>query len=81
MHAHHVTTSASYGVAAGSFFIGLLNYLTPEQWSAIGVLAGAIIALITMVVDAYFKRANARAYRAWLDSHQGAVSPDDMPEK
>lgn len=72
MHAHHVTTATSYGVALGSFFVGLLNFFTPEQWSAVGVLGGLVIAGITLLVDAHFKKANAREWREYLRSHPAA---------
>lgn len=81
MHSQHVTTATSYGVALGSFIVGLLNYFTPEQWSAVGVLAGVVIALLTMAIDAHFKKANAQAYRDYLKSRLDSVLPEDLPGK
>ncbi|WP_083429600.1 MULTISPECIES: phage holin [Candidatus Fukatsuia] len=39
-----LTTGAAYGVSAGSILNGLLNSYSPEQWNAIGVLAGVSLA-------------------------------------
>lgn len=62
MNTHHVTTATSYGVAIGSFVTGLLNYFTPEEWSAVGVLGGIIVAVVISVINAHFRNLDCRAY-------------------
>ncbi|MFW7250746.1 MULTISPECIES: class II holin family protein [Enterobacter] len=50
-----LTTGAAYGASAGSILNGMLNAYSPEQWSAIGVLVGIIIAVMTYLTNLYFK--------------------------
>ncbi|WP_354666559.1 phage holin [Escherichia coli] len=79
MDTHHITTGASYGAAMGSFVTGLLNYFTPEQWSAVGVLGGLLVAIITMLINVHFRRINAREWRNYL-RNQGSDSMVKQPE-
>ncbi|AWK14716.1 class II holin family protein [Candidatus Fukatsuia symbiotica] len=50
-----LTTGAAYGASAGSILNGLLNSYSPEQWIAIGVLAGVSLAVLTYLTNLYFK--------------------------
>lgn len=50
-----ITTGAVYGASAGSILNGMLNAYSPEQWNAIGVLVGIIIAVLTYLTNLYFK--------------------------
>lgn len=50
-----LTTGAAYGASAGSILNGVLNAYSPEQWNAIGVLVGIIIAFLTYLTNLYFK--------------------------
>lgn len=50
-----ITTGAAYGASAGSILNGMLNAYSPEQWNAIGVLVGIIIAVMTYLTNIYFK--------------------------
>jgi hypothetical protein len=43
------------GASAGSILNGMLNAYSPEQWNAIGVLVGIIIAVLTYLTNLYFK--------------------------
>ncbi|MXF04493.1 hypothetical protein FQ042_00795 [Escherichia coli] len=63
----------------GSFVTGLLNYFTPEQWSAVGVLGGLLVAIITMLINVHFRRINAREWRNYL-RNQGSDSMVKQPE-
>ena len=49
------TTGAAYGASAGSILNGMLNAYSPEQWNAIGVLVGIVIAVLTYLTNLYFK--------------------------
>lgn len=49
-------TNAAYGASFGSVANGLLTSLSPDAWSAVGVLAGIAIALMTLGVNWYYKR-------------------------
>ncbi|WP_406915186.1 class II holin family protein [Enterobacter quasiroggenkampii] len=50
-----ITTGVAYGASAGSIINGILNAYSPEQWNAIGVLAGIIVAVLTYLTNLYFK--------------------------
>ena len=50
-----LTTGVAYGASAGSILNGILNAFSPEQWNAIGVLVGIIIAVMTYLTNLYFK--------------------------
>ncbi|ENF7816559.1 class II holin family protein [Enterobacter soli] len=50
-----ITTGAAYVASAGSILNGMLNAYSPEQWNAIGVLVGIIIAVLTYLTNLYFK--------------------------
>ncbi|MEH3171002.1 class II holin family protein [Enterobacter quasiroggenkampii] len=50
-----LTTGAAYGASAGSILNGVLNTYSPEQWNAIGVLVGIIVAVLTYLTNLYFK--------------------------
>jgi Na+/pantothenate symporter len=50
-----LTTGVAYGASAGSILNGILNALSPEQWNAIGVLVGIIVAVLTYLTNLYFK--------------------------
>ncbi|WP_072551173.1 phage holin, partial [Candidatus Fukatsuia symbiotica] len=46
-----LTTGVAYGASAGSILNGLLNSYSPEQWNAIGVLAGVSLAVLTYLTN------------------------------
>ncbi|MCI8906325.1 MAG: lysis protein [Enterobacter sp.] len=50
-----LTTGAAHGASAGSILNGMLNAYSPEQWNAIGVLVGIIVAVLTYLTNLYFK--------------------------
>jgi len=50
-----LTTGVAYGASAGSVLNGLLNTFSPDQWNAIGVLAGISVAVLTYMTNLYFK--------------------------
>lgn len=50
-----LTTGVAYGASAGSVLNGLLNTFSPDQWNAIGVLAGISVAILTYMTNLYFK--------------------------
>ncbi|WP_425286317.1 class II holin family protein [Candidatus Fukatsuia endosymbiont of Tuberolachnus salignus] len=55
MSMEKLTTGVAYGASAGSILNGLLNSYSPEQWNAIGVLAGVSLAVLTYLTNLYFK--------------------------
>ncbi|CZU73677.1 class II holin family protein [Enterobacter hormaechei] len=60
-----LTTGAAYGASAGSILNGVLNAYSPEQWNAIGVLVGIIVAVLTYLTNLYFKiREDSRRSRS-----------------
>lgn len=49
-------TGAAYGAVACSVANGFLTRLSPDEWSAIGVLAGVFVGLLTFIINWYYKR-------------------------
>jgi len=43
-----LASGAAYGASAGTIANGLLTKLSPDEWSAVGVLAGILVALLTL---------------------------------
>lgn len=74
-----LASGAVYGACAGSVANGLLNRLSPDEWSAVGVLIGIAIALLTFGINWYYKRkrtlAEIQALQRW------PVSPADFEEE
>lgn len=69
-----LASGAAYGASAGTIANGLLTCLSPDEWSAVGVLAGIVVALITLVINWYYKRkatlAQIKALQCWpIASH------------
>mgnify|MGYP001043389617 FL=1 len=50
-----LTTGVAYGASACSILNGILNAFSPEQWNAIGVLVGIVVAVLTYLTNLYFK--------------------------
>lgn len=51
-----LTTGIAYGVSAGEVVHGVLTFFSPEEWSAVGVLAGISLATITCIINGYYRR-------------------------
>ena len=51
-----LTTGVAYSVSAGEVVHGVLTFFSPEEWSAVGVLAGIILATITCIINWYYRR-------------------------
>ena len=49
-----LASGAAYGASAGAIASGLLIRLSPDEWSAIGVLAGILVALFTLAINWYY---------------------------
>ncbi len=61
-----LASGAAYGASAGTIANGLLTKLSPDEWSAVGVLAGIVVALITLGINWYYKRKATNAQIAAL---------------
>ncbi|KYN63171.1 lysis protein [Pantoea agglomerans] len=51
-----LTTGVAYSVSAGEVVHGVLTFFSPEEWSAVGVLAGISLATITCIINWYYRR-------------------------
>lgn len=51
-----LTTGIAYSVSAGEVVHGVLTFFSPEEWSAVGVLAGISLATITCIINWYYRR-------------------------
>jgi hypothetical protein len=64
-----LASGAAYGASAGTIANGLLTRLSPDEWSAVGVLAGILVALFTLGINWYYKRkatlAQIKALQRW----------------
>ncbi|MGE1562092.1 phage holin [Pantoea septica] len=64
-----LASGAAYGASAGTIANGLLTRLSPDEWSAVGVLAGILVALLTLGINWYYKRkatlAQIKALKRW----------------
>lgn len=67
-----LASGAAYGASAGTIANGLLTRLSPDEWSAVGVLAGILVALFTLGINWYYKRkatlAQIKALQRWPTS-------------
>lgn len=68
-----LASGAAYGASAGTVANSLLNRLSPDEWSAIGVIAGIVVALLTFFINWYFKRKVANAQIRALEKYGPAV--------
>lgn len=51
-----LTTSVAYSASAGAILHSILSWFSPEEWSALGVLVGISIAIVTCIVNWYYRR-------------------------
>ena len=67
-----MASGAAYGASAGTIANGLLIRLSHDEWSAVGVLAGTVIALLTFGINWYYKckttLAQIKALQRWPTS-------------
>lgn len=56
-----LTTGAAYSASAGAIAHSILTWFSPEEWSALGVLAGISIAFITCLINWYYRRKSTLA--------------------
>ncbi|EOV0703610.1 phage holin [Cronobacter sakazakii] len=79
-HMSKLASGAAYGASAGTVANGLLTRLSPDEWSAVGVIAGNVVALLTFGINWYYKRkttlAQIQAYERW-PSAAGQLSKED----
>lgn len=56
-----LTSGAAYSTSAGLVSNGILTWLSPDEWSAFGVLTGFALALLTLMINWFYKRKVALA--------------------
>lgn len=72
-----LASGAAYGASAGSVANGLLSRLSPDEWSAVGVIAGIVVALLTLFINLYFKRKLTNAQIRSLERYGPTVKVGD----
>ena len=72
-----LASGAAYGASAGTVANGLLNRLSPDEWSAVGVIAGIVVARLTLCINLYFKRKVSNARVRALEKYGPAVKVGD----
>jgi len=50
-HMSKLASGAAYGASAGAVANGLLTRLSPDEWSAVGVIAGIIVSVFTFAIN------------------------------
>lgn len=69
-----LASGAAYGASAETITIMWLTQLSPDAWNAVGVLAGIIVALLTLGINGYYKRkatlAKIKALQRWPASSE-----------
>ncbi len=68
------------GVAYSTVANGLLTRLSPDEWRAVGVIAGIVVALLTFAINVYFKRKVSLAQINELEE-RGYISSDQLGEE
>lgn len=68
-----LVTGVALGTSGGTILNGVLTSLSPDEWSAIGVLAGIAGIIITGLINWYFKRKVANAQVKALEKYGPAV--------
>ncbi len=56
-----LASGAAYGASGATVVTSFLVRLSPDEWSAVGVLAGIAIAIITLGINWYYRRKTALA--------------------
>lgn len=79
-HMSKLASGAAYGASAGTVANGLLTRLSPDEWSAIGVIAGIVVALLTFSINFYFKRKVSLAQIKALET-RGYIPSDKLGEE
>jgi hypothetical protein len=51
-----LASGAVYGASSSTIAVGLLTCLSPDEWSAVGVLSGIVVSLIALTINWYYKR-------------------------
>jgi len=72
-----LVTGVALGTSGGTILNGVLTKLSPDEWSAIGVLAGIAGIIVTGLINWYFKRKVANAQVKALEKYGPAVKVGD----
>lgn len=75
-----LASGVAYGASAGTVANGLLTRLSPDEWRAVGVIAGIVVALLTFAINVYFKRKVSLAQINELEE-RGYISSDQLGEE
>ncbi|HFZ9108557.1 TPA: phage holin [Salmonella enterica subsp. diarizonae serovar 50:k:z35] len=60
MSLHNAMSNASYSAAFSTAIYAFLDHFSHDEWYAIGVAAGALSCLVTMIANIYFGRQRNR---------------------
>jgi len=72
-----LVTGVALGTSGGTILNGVLTKLSPDEWSAIGVLAGIAGIIVTGLINWYFKRKVANAQVKALEKYGPAVKVEE----
>lgn len=72
-----LVTGVALGTSGGTILNGVLTKLSPDEWSAVGVLAGIVGIVITGLINLYFKRKVSNAQIRALEKYGPAVKVGD----
>lgn len=60
MRLHTMVSNTSYSTALSTALYSILDHFSHDEWYAIGVAAGALSCLVTMIANIYFQRQRNR---------------------
>lgn len=76
-HMSKLVTGVALGTSGGTIVNGILTKFSPDEWSAIGVLAGIAGIVITGLINWYFKRKVANAQVRALEKYGPTIKVGD----
>lgn len=75
-----LATGVALGTSGGTVVNGLLTRFSPDEWSAIGVIAGVAGIILTFLVNWYYKNKLTRAQTRALEKYGPVVLPQTAKE-
>ena len=63
-----VASGVVYGASAGTVANSILTRYSPDEWSAIGIIGGLVIAALGLVVTAFFKWRDHKVLKRALET-------------
>lgn len=69
-----VASGVVYGASAGTVANSILTRYSPDEWSAIGIIGGLVVAVLGLLVTAFFKWRDHKALKHALETRGYAAA-------